>query len=381
MSIITLNKLENLAVRRFGKTLGEYSNYFRRLAGIIEERPDAIFEHIQHESIQTLCQIRSLSALEFFYLYEALSYGDIGVLFAAPRTCLSGILMQWIGSDDQQEEYFDYIKTHFARTFFASTEPEHGSDSSQMETHFDIKANPEKISITGEKILVGNLGIAKTGIVIGRTGPGLLNIRAVWVKPQDFIDNVSRIERQTLPLFGIKASLLGYAKFKEFLVPRSQFLGKHLSPMERGLQAVIKTFNIMRLGIAGLALGHAQSVLDYVTSHRSIFSSEERDLMEYWQTELSSLRLLAIEAGKIQQNDPLNAAAISLVKTRSSQLAEKISTEILNFFGENILFEHPFLMKRLRDCFGYEYMDGTTNIQRRNIYQGYFDGRLEWTIN
>lgn len=381
MSIITLNKLENLAVKRFGKTLGEYSNYFRRLASIVEERPDAIFEHIHHESIQALCKMRSLSALEFFYLYEALSYGDISVLFAAPRTCLSGILMQWIGSPEQQEEYFDYVKNHASRTFFASTEPAHGSDSSQMETYFDIKSNPENISISGEKILVGNLGIAKTGVIIGRTGAGLLNIRAAWIKPQDFIQNIDRVERQTLPLFGIKASLLGYAKFQKFLIPSSQFLGNDLSPMERGLQAVIKTFNIMRLGIAGLALGHAQSVLDYVTSHRAIFTSEERALMAYWQTELSSLRILAIEAGKIQEKDPLNSASISLVKTRSSQLAEKISTDVLNFFGGNILFEHPFLMKRLRDCFGYEYMDGTTNIQRRNIYQGYFEGKFEWTMN
>lgn len=380
MSIITLNKIENLAVQRFGKTLGEYSNYFRRLAEMIEERPDAIFEHIQHESLQSLCKMRSLAALEFFYLYEALSYGDIGVLFAAPRTCLSGILIQWIGSKEQQEEYFDYIKNQYARTFFAATEPEHGSDSSQMETYFDTKSFPRKISISGEKILVGNLGVAKTGVIIGRTGPGLLNIRAVWIKPQDFLNNIKGIERQTLSLFGIKASLLGYAKFNEFVIPASQFLGCHLSPMERGLQAVVKTFNIMRLGIAGLALGHAQSVLDYVSSHRSIFSSEERALMDAWQTELSSIRLLAIEAGKIQEKDPINAAAISLVKTRASQLAEKISTKILDFFGENILFEHPFLMKRLRDCFGYEYMDGTTNIQRRNVYQGYFEGRLEWAI-
>ena len=345
MPITISEKISSHATQRFGKVLGNYSLFFRSLAEAVENNPNLIFEHVQHPAVKTLYELRTLSALEFFKLYEALSYGDIGVLFAAPRSCLSGILLQCIGSFEQEEEYFSALCHKPKRTFFATTEPNHGSDASQIETFFDAKSDPDNIIIQGEKILVGNLGVANTGVIIGRTNHSLLGINAAWIKPEDFSRNSDNVRRDTLPLFGIKPALLGHAKFNQFVIPKSQLIGQHKSPMERGLQALIKTFNVMRLGITGLALGHAASVIDYIRSNRYQYSSGEHQKLQQWETLLCSLRNLSLQACQKQQENPLETSLISLVKMRASHLAENISTEALSFFPQSVVFEHPFLTK------------------------------------
>jgi acyl-CoA dehydrogenase len=376
MSMTMLKKIKTDAIGRYGKTLGDYSVFFRTVAEAVESEPNCVYDYIHHLAFKTLYQLRSLSALDFFNLYEALAYGDIGVLFASPRTCLSGILMQWIGSIEQQEEYFSIIKETQSRSFFATSEPNAGSDVSQIKTKFDLNTAVNQLIINGEKILVGNLGVANVGVIIGRTSNTLLGISAAWMKPEDFSNNQDRVSRGTLPLFGITPSLLGYAEFKDFSIPVSQYIGYQKKPMERGLHAIVKTFNVMRLGIAGLALGHAASVIDYIAMKRSLLSQTELLRMQKWQMTLSALRNVASNAGARQLTHPLESTLISFAKMRACHLAEEVCTQALSFFKGEVLFEHPFLMKRLRDCFGYEYMDGTTNIQRHNIYQGYLNDHL-----
>ena len=368
----------DLAIQRYGKQYGEYSAFFRSIAIEVDQDPERIFNYLDHTALQQLHTMQTLDAAEFFLLYEALSYGDIGVLFAAPRTCLSGILLQFIGSNAMREEYFDILRQQRIRSFFAATEPQVGSDLSNLETHFDLTHAEDTFAISGQKILVGNLGIAKIGVIIGRVRKGPLGIAAALIKPGDFIQNPAAVTRETLPMFGVKAALLGKADFQKFIVPKAQLLGQHLSAMERGLQAVIKTFNIMRLGISGLALGHAQAALDYITIHRATLTTQEQIEIEHWQAEIQALRQLALAAANHNQINRADTARIALVKVRASQLAERISTASVRYFGAAVMIEHPFVVKSLRDCFGYEYMDGTSNIQRKNLYQGHVGGRLEF---
>jgi alkylation response protein AidB-like acyl-CoA dehydrogenase len=366
----------NLVRQRYGSLLGEYAVYFRSIANEVNRDPDEIFSHLDHPAVQSLNQLRTLDAAEFFSLYEALTYGDIGVLFASPRTCLSGILLQFIGSAEQQDYYFSHLKNNAVRSFFATTEPKHGSDANQLETQFKPTGDNETLAITGEKLLVGNLGFATIGVIIGRTSKGPLGLNAALLTPEDFSNNLGKVDRRTLPMFGIKPAMLGEASFNEFEFPKSQLLGQHLNAMQRGLQAVIKTFNVMRLGITGLATGHAQALVDYISKSKQNFSFIEQQQLATWQAQITGIRQLALKAAADNQKDRINTAKISLVKVQASQLVEEIANSAINFYGSEFLIEHPYLVKSMQDCFGYEYMDGTSNIQRKNIYQGFVNAKL-----
>lgn len=365
----------SLAVKRYGKELGEYSVKFRNIAAEVDLNPNDIFKHINESAFRTLYTIRTLDAERFFLLYEALAYGNIGTLFATPRTCLTGILLQFIGNTEQQEYYFKQLEENKLRSFFATTEIKFGSDASQIETTFEKNGND--ILISGEKILVGNLGFSQIGAIIGRINKGPLGICAALIKPEDFERNSQAVARETLPMFGIRPAMLGKASFNHFKIPENQLIGQQIHAGERGLQALIKTFNIMRLGITGLALGHAQAVIDYLNSFKKNLSSAEEGELKSWQQELIAIRQLALKAARLNASDRLETSNISLAKVSASRLAEKASTHAIGLIGPTCLHEHPFLVKSFRDCFGYEYMDGTTNIQRKNVYQGFANGKLK----
>lgn len=364
----------SLAIKRYGKDLGQYSVMFRSIAAEIDRNPDHIFEHINEEACRSLYTLRTIDAEKFLLLYEALTYGDIGTLFATPRTCLSGILLQFIGNDEQQQYYFEQLEKNKLRSFFATTEIKYGSDASQIETTFE--RDGDDILISGEKILVGNLGFAEIGVIIGRISKGPFGICAALIKPEDFANNPQAVERETLPMFGIRPAMLGKASFNRFRIPKDQLIGQHVHAGERGLQAIIRTFNIMRLGITGLALGHTQAVIDYLNDLKTISTQAKGDLKQ-WQQELTATRQLALNAARLNTEDRLETSNISLAKVRASRLAEKVSTHAITVAGPTCLHEHPFLVKSFRDCFGYEYMDGTSNIQRKNIFQGFLNGKLK----
>ncbi len=358
-------------IKHYGKHYVDHAILFRSLADTIDDQPDVIFDYVDQQPVSDLYTLRTLDAERFFKLYEASAYGDVGVLFACPRTCLSGILLQIIGNQSQQDDYFDYVSTQTARTFFATTEVNFGSDVSHIETQFIQEKSKDSIAITGKKLLVGNLGIANIGIIIGRVGTSPLGLTAALIKPADFTNNIDRVDRQTLPMFGIKPALLGKAVFKQFMIPANQLLGQQIHPMQRGLSAIVNTFNIMRLAIAGLALGHAQAMLDYIYTTRARINTHESTRLSIWQSTLSAIRKKALIAANYHNKIGVNTANISLVKVQSSQLVEAIAMHAHEFYGEAFLYEHPYLLKSLRDCFAYEYMDGTSNIQRNNIYQGF----------
>lgn len=362
-------------IKRYGKQLGEYALFFRSIANQIDQNPDKIFEYLDEASVRSLYQLKSLDSVHYFYLYEALSYGDIGVFFACPRTCLSGLLLLLSEDKEHQNYYFERMSSKPMRTFFALTERNYGSNASSIETRFTRFVDNQNISISGHKLLVGNVGVAEMGIIIGRTSAGPLSMCAALITSEDFAENKAAVSRNTLPMYGIKPAMLGEAIFENFIIPRNRFIGMHLNAGERGLQLIVKTFNIMRLAIAGLALGHAQAIIDYVTSSRYSFRYHEKQLLQQWQARLNTIRVCALDAASKNISNRLETSKISLVKVQATKLVEEVAIESLNFYGSELVYEHPYLMKAHRDCFGYEYMDGTTSIQRKNVYQGFVNDK------
>ena len=62
--------------------------------------------------------------------------------------------------------------------------------------------------------------------------------------------------------------------------------------------------------------------------------------------------------------------------TRASRLAEEATLEALGHFGPGARLEHPLLDKLARDARGVEFMEGTANIQKLNLFTGLIQGRL-----
>ncbi len=365
-------KLDYIAPeKRYGDTLADHAAFFRKIAPEVEINPDAIFQYIEHPAFDLLSDDRTSNAIDRYHVYEAFGYGDTNVLFASPRTCLTGILLKAIGHQEHQDLYFSLMKTKLYRSFFACTERHVGSDASQIRA--TMKKQDSTITLQGEKMLFGNAASGQLGIVLAKEADNALGIRAILLLPNDIKNQTERIEREDFPMFGIPAAMLGRMQLNNIDVPQSRLVGQHLKPSRRSLISIVQTFNEMRMGIAGLALGHTQSVLDYLYLHKNDLTRHESHLIKSWQDKLDTIRHYCHHALNQHLKNPYHTASISIAKVSASQLAEEVAKNAITFFPTVDLLQHPFLLLRYRDAYGYEFMDGTRDIQYKNAFYGVND--------
>ena len=59
------------------------------------------------------------------------------------------------------------------------------------------------------------------------------------------------------------------------------------------------------------------------------------------------------------------------------RLATRATLTVASLLGPGSLLEHPLLEKWSRDARGFEFMEGTSNMQKLNVFQGLEKGQLD----
>ncbi|NNM59324.1 MAG: hypothetical protein HKM04_05865 [Legionellales bacterium] len=237
------------------------------------------------------------------------------------------------------------------------------------------KGDDRHYFIHGEKWLVGHGADAPIGVLVARTSTGPLGITAILLTPENLTNNSIDLYRHHLNTSGLKGARLSRLVFNNLRIKEENILGYHLSPIKRGMMAVMKTFNRMRPGVAAFAVGHAQAVLDYTATHLKL-SMEQKNQLQKINTEVMSARLMLYQAATMVDKDPIENAYASVAKVKATYIAEKAMEFSMETFGPEYLL-HPLLTKWQHDVYGYEYMEGTTHIQLKNIYQGYVNNKFQ----
>jgi alkylation response protein AidB-like acyl-CoA dehydrogenase len=276
-------------------------------------------------------------------------------------------------ADEEQKKYFfDFIEQTHCTTFTGITEPQHGSDVASLETQL-IKVDSNNYQLTGEKCFITHGFDGKIGVVVARIGSGPLGIQAVMLKEEDLEHGVQEgtLQRELLPIVGMRGTCLSRMIFNKFSVSVNNLLGKHLRVSQRGMFSLIKTFNRMRPCVAAFALGQAQAMLDYVKIAMLDSSSSTEALLRVLNAELACARGSLYESAKIMDENPLESASVSLVKAHITRLTEHVTLQLINHIGAAALCEHSLFLKWSRDIYAFEYMEGTSDMQKRNVSQEY----------
>ncbi len=363
-------------VDRFNEPLASSASFFRQIAFEIEADPDSIMKYRNHQAITNIVDTEQQTCLVRVKTYEGLGYGDAGVLLACPGASLAGIMLDELGNQQQREFFYQYVKSNAATTFLAVTEPNQGSNLSQISTylHPTDETNTSWL-LTGEKWLVGHGATGKMGVVIVKINNGPLGVRAILLRPTLLEQTDGDIlQRRVLPMLGLKGARLGRLKFKAVPLNHDDILGSHLSAPERGMMALIKTFNRMRPCVGALAIGVAQAIVDYIAAQSHFKATRMQQKLNHLNYMISISRDLLYSAALHVERDPFNSSLSSLAKIKATQTAEKIAAAIPDLMGRFSFIEHPLLQKWYRDVWGFEYMEGTQNMHKLNIFNAYHTG-------
>jgi acyl-CoA dehydrogenase len=303
-------------------------------------------------------------------LYEELARADAAAVLALPGPSMSGFVVAELGDDVQRDRYCQLLAEDPTWTFFGMTEPAHGSDPASMDTTLD-PGDAGELALNGVKRFVGNGARARTGVVFARRHPGPLGIVAVLL-------DTARPGFSSLPLetLGLRALQLSEVRMRDVPVAPEDLLGRRKSGTRQGMWAATRTFNRYRPVVSCFALGVAQAAYDYVLENRRELRGAERHLLSVFDGRLHGVRALIAAAAAAADLSPGDGALASAAKIRAVRLAQEITTTALPLLGPGARWEHPLLDKLARDARGFEFMEGTSSIQRSTLAQGYLQGRL-----
>lgn len=315
------------------------------------------------------------SAAERAVFCEEMARADLGLMLGMPGASMCGVLVDVIGDHAQKEWFYGRLLERPTWTFFALTEPQGGSDAGGLRTRA-VAGPADSLTLHGVKRYVSNALRARLGVVFCRTGPGPLELAAALVEAP-----APGLRVEAVDTLGVRGAQLGQINLDAAAVPPERLLGRRLSPVRRGAWGWQRTFNLLRPTVAAMAVGLAQAAHDYARAHRRALSGSERDRLDRLDRGITATRRLTRQAALAVDHDPDAGQLASAAKQRAARLAEEVTRRALEFFGPGARLEHPLLDKFARDARGLEFMEGSGDIQRLNLFTALRKGTLDAALH
>ncbi|MET9401088.1 acyl-CoA dehydrogenase family protein [Kitasatospora sp. NPDC002965] len=296
------------------------------------------------------------SSLDTLVWMVELAHGDAGMVLAAPGPSLTGILVDQLGDDGQQEWFHRAVADGATWAFFAVTEPGRGSDAAGMETALR-REDPGLYRLHGTKKYIGNGARGAVGVVFARTGSGPLSIRAALVEAAD-----PGFDGRALPMVGLRGAALAEIRLDGVAVPEERLLARHLPPTRRGLWGAVRVFNTVRPQVAALAVGTGLACVDLVRAERPGAPG-----LDEVAARLEACRDLVYRAGAALDRDRDDGRLPSQAKIAAVAAAREAARWAVRSLGPAAQADHPLLEKWTRDVNAFEFMEGTSDIQRLHV--------------
>lgn len=310
-----------------------------------------------------------LGSMGLVLVTEELSKACGGIALGLAGTALGAMPILLGGSEEQKRKYLPDISAGKKLAAFALTEPEAGSDATNMKT--TARKEGDYYILNGVKHFITNGGVAKIYTVIAMTDPSKGTRGASAFIVEEGTPGFSYGKKEDK--MGIRASATCELIFEECRVPKENLLGKE----GMGFLIALKTLDRSRPGVAAQALGIAQGALDLAVDYArkriqfgqpiSAFQAIQHKLADM-ATKVEAARALIYSVARMIDagtKDFSKEAAMS--KLFASDVAMEVTTEAVQIFGGyGYMKEYP-IEKYMRDAKITQIYEGTNEIQRNVI--------------
>ena len=251
-----------------------------------------------------------LNNVAYGLIMQELERGDSGVRsFASVQGSLVMYPIFKYGSEEQKDYWLPLLASGEKIGCFGLTEPDHGSDPGGMVTKAVEKGSDYVIN--GAKMWITNGTVADMAIVWAKLDG---EVRGFIVE--------KGMEGFTAPemkgKFSLRASVTSELVFDNVVIPKTNLL-----PKAKGLAGPLGCLTQARYGIAWVLWGAAEhcysTALDYTLSRTQFgkpiagFQTTQQKLAHII-TELTKAQLLAMQLGKLKDNDMMDFSHVSMAK-------------------------------------------------------------------
>ena len=250
---------------------------------------------------------------------------------------------------------------------FALTEPEAGSDVSNVQT--TAAREGDAYVITGRKCFISNAGLADFYTVFARTGTRAdgraeLSAFVVGARMPGF-----RVRART-PL--VADHPIGEVEFDGVRVPAEDRVGEE----GQGFRLAMQTMDMFRASVGAAACGMARRALDEALAHAKArrqfgvtlaMHQLIQEKLAVMQTELDAARLLVYRAAHLRDSGAAPAhltRAASQAKLYATEAAQRVVDEAVQIHGGYGLVRGSAVERLYRDVRALRIYEGTTEIQK-----------------
>ena len=326
---------------------------------------------------------RSLAEAGLFRYLIPEEYGGLGL--SAVRVCLAReilagiyspadvtLAMQGLGSypivvsgtDEQKQKYLPDVASGERLTTFALTEPNAGSDVSNLETVAErIEGG---YALTGRKRFISNGYSADMALIFAKT-PSPDNPRSISAFILEKGTEGYEVDRR---LELISAHDIVSLKLDRVVIPEENLIGK----IGDGFRLAMQTLDFMRMTVGAAALGMGQAALNEALGYaqkRVQFGSpiaKQQGIMfklAEMATDLEAARLLVYRAAiKKDRDAPDVTLAASMAKLYATEAAWRAIDQAVQIHGGMGVMKGSAVERLYREIRPLRIYEGTSEIQK-----------------
>jgi len=306
-----------------------------------------------------------MDAVSYVVAMEEISRIDAsaGVIMSVNNSLVCQIFLDW-ANDAQKEKYLKKLATGEFVGAFSLSEPQSGSDASNMATFAENKG--DHYILNGTKNWVTNGLTADVVMVMIPTekGVGYKGISCFII--EEGMEGFSRGRKEDK--LGIRGSETCELYFDNCKVPAENMV----SDPGQGFRIAMKTLNGGRIGIASQALGIAQAALDKSVEYSkerkqfgkpiSAFGAVQSKIAQM-ATNIDAARLLILKAATLKDAHEPFAKEAAMAKQFASQTAVDAARECVQIHGGYGYMQEYGVERLMRDAKITQIYEGTSEIQ------------------
>lgn len=270
-----------------------------------------------------------LNSVSYGLICQELERGDSGLRsFVSVQSSLVMFPIHAYGSEEQKQRWLPAMARGEAIGCFGLTEPQGGSDPSNMKTQ--AKRDGDDWILNGSKMWITNATIADAAIVWAQTDEG---VKGFIVEKDMPGYETQEIENK----FSLRASVTGALFFNNVRVPEANVL-----PGTSTLKGPLSCLTQARYGISWGVIGAAQACLNEVleyTKDRILFGRPLDNTqtiqirMADMSRQITTAQLLSLRLGRIKDSGQLSPTQVSLAKWNNCRAALDIARDARDILG------------------------------------------------
>jgi acyl-CoA dehydrogenase len=314
-------------------------------------------------------------------MVETLSWGDAGAYLCIPASALAGAAINAVGTDDQLERFlrrFTEGKPKWGA--MAMTEPQAGSDTSNIQTTatFDEEAN--EWVLNGQKIFCtsGKLALEESNgiVVVWATldkSAGRAGMRPFVVESGTPGVIVAKVEEK----LGIRASDTATIILDNARIPAENILGDaeiQTGKGNKGFKGAMKTFDASRPLVAASAIGIGRAAFEYtrdtLAKHgvkmeygkpRWQLTTVQADLLDM-EAQIKAAWLMTLKAAALLDAREANKLESSMAKVKAGKAVTEVTQKAVELLGPLGYTTELLVEKWMRDAKINDIYEGTGQI-------------------